>query len=118
MTKSVKAFLLSALVFPGIGHFYLKKHVQGVLFSGIAAVCLYFLLVTTVKLAHEVSDKILNGEIAMDIVDISAAITKLLEESAIHQLNLVTIVLFVCWIVSIVDSYRLGRLEDKKDNAE
>lgn len=118
MTKSTKAFMLSALVFPGIGHFYLKKQFRGVIFTGISTVCLYFLLVTTVNLAQDVSDKILKGEIAMDIVEISAAIVKLLEDSAIHQLNLATFVLFGCWFVSMADSYRLGRLEDQKDKAE
>jgi TM2 domain-containing membrane protein YozV len=35
MTPPLKATLISALVFPGGGHFYLKKHIVGVLLAGI-----------------------------------------------------------------------------------
>ena len=117
MSKSIKAVLLSGLVFPGIGHFYLKKHIQGIIFSGIATISLCFLLVTTARMAQEISDKILNGEIAMDLVDISEAIMKLLDNSGIHQLNLATFILFLCWLVSMVDSFRLGRIEDTNSKA-
>lgn len=114
MCKSTTAVLLSAFVYPGIGHFYLKKHIQGALFAGVATVSLYFLLVTVVKMAQDISDKILNGEIAIDVIEISEVIRKLLEDSGIHQVNVATSVLFICWIVSMVDAYRLGRVEDIK----
>ena len=32
MRKSIKAVLLSALVFPGIGHFALKRYQRGLIF--------------------------------------------------------------------------------------
>ncbi|MBL1142777.1 MAG: hypothetical protein HND53_12175 [Proteobacteria bacterium] len=114
MNTSTKALLLSALVYPGAGHFYLKKPVQGILFSAITSVCLYFLLVTVVKMAQEISDKILSGEISVDVIELTEAILKILEDSGIHQINVTTIALLVCWLLSIFDSYRLGRRGGRK----
>jgi hypothetical protein len=115
MNKSTKAFLLSALLFPGCGHFYLKKPVFGALLTGISAVCLYFFTVSVISMAKQISDKILSGEVSADIVEISEAITKGLAETGIHQLNYLTILLFSCWIIGMVDSYRVGRKEDLKE---
>ncbi len=117
MSKSLTAVLLSAFVYPGSGHFYLKKHIQGLLFASVATVSLYFLLVTVVKMAQDISDKILNGEIPIDVIEITEVILKLLEDSGIHQVNIATSVFFICWLVSIVDSYRLGRIEESNDKA-
>jgi len=112
MSKSTKAVLLSAFLFPGSGHFYLKKPVQGTFLTGITVLCLYFLLVNIVSMAQEISDKIISGEIAADVVEISGAITKLISDSGIHQLNFLTIILLSCWIFGMLDSYRLGCKEE------
>lgn len=112
MSKPLKAALLSALVFPGSGHLYLKKHVQGVLLAGISTVCLFYLVSSVVKIAQDISDKILSGEVPADIVRISELILSQLENSVIHQVNISTSLLFICWLISIIDSYRQGRLDD------
>ncbi|MGB1801219.1 MAG: hypothetical protein ACPHLK_10395 [Gammaproteobacteria bacterium] len=114
MNKSTKAVLLSALLFPGSGHFYLKKPVMGVSLTVISVVCLGFITVSVFKLAKAISDKILNGEIAPDIIEITNAVTEGLADTGLHQLNLLTIVIFSCWIVGMLDSYRIGRKQDLK----
>jgi len=108
---------LSAFVFSGVGHFFLKKHVQGALLAGIATICLYLLLVTTVAIAQEISDKILSGEIPMDVARITEEILKQLVSSSIQQINITTSLFFICWLISIIDSYRLGYIEDKGDRS-
>lgn len=115
MKKSSKAALLSALLFPGCGHFYLKKPIMGGLLTTISVVCLYLFTVNVLSLANAISDKILSGEIPADIIEISAAITKGLADSGLHHLNILTITLFSCWIIGIFDSYRVGRKEDLKE---
>jgi TM2 domain-containing membrane protein YozV len=115
MKKSFTAILLSALVYPGVGHFFLKKTYRGILFSGIASICLYFLLLKVVVLSQEVANKILNGEIEPDLVSISETILNLLDESGVHQLNTVTLILILCWLIALVDSYRLGRKSDSEN---
>jgi len=113
MKKSLKAGLLSALVFPGLGHFLLKKPVQGVLFSGMAIVCLYFLLSTIIGIAQRISEKILSGEVPMDVATISEMVTQQLVEMDGGGINISVLFLVICWVIGIVDSVRIGWLQDK-----
>ena len=115
MNKSTKAVLLSALLFPGCGHFYLKKRFMGALLTVISVVCLYFFTVSVFSLAKAISDQILRGEIAADIIEITLAIRGGLVDSGLHQLNVLTITIFSCWIIGMLDAYRLGRKEDLKE---
>ena len=118
MSKSLKAALLSALVFPGIGHFSLKKPVQGLLLSGVAIVCLYFLLTTTAEIAQQLSVKIQSGEIPMDVVKISEMVSQQLVESADQRINIPSLLLVICWVVGIVDSFRIGWSRGNSDGSE
>lgn len=117
MSKSLTAVLLSAFIYPGSGHFFLKKYVQAVLLASVATVCLYFLLLISVEVAQEISARILNGEIPIDISEISREIWTQLAGSELHQANLLTYSFFICWLVSIVDSYRLAYKEDKNNRS-
>ena len=109
MTPSSKAALLSALVFPGSGHFYLKKHIVGALLAGISLVCIYLLISTVMEAAQVISLKIENGEIPLDIEQIRAEIHKQSAASSSTTIGIATWLLGICWLTGIVDSFRLGR---------
>ncbi len=117
MSKSLKAALLSALVFPGIGHFLLKKPVQGVLLSGVAIVCLYFLLTTAVEIAQQLSVKVQTGEIPMDVEKISEMVSQQLVGSDDQRINMPSLLLVICWLVGVVDSFRIGRSQGNSDDS-
>ncbi len=117
MSKSLKAALLSALVFPGIGHFSLKKPVQGVLLSGVAIVCLYFLLTTAIEIAQQLSVKVQSGEIPMDVEIISEMVSQQLVASDDQRINMPSLLLVICWVVGVVDSFRIGRSQGNSDNS-
>ena len=116
MSKALKAVLLSALVFPGIGHFSLKKRLQGALLSGIAIVCLYFLLTSIVTIAQQISVKIQSGEIPLDVAKISDAVSQALAGNDGQPINISSLLLVICWVVGIVDSFRVGRSQDRLDD--
>jgi uncharacterized protein DUF6677 len=113
LRKSIKAALFSAFIFPGSGHLLLKKYVQGVLLVSISTVCLYFLISNTVEIAQEISDKILSSEIPIDVDSIRKAISMQLESRDTQLINISTYLFFICWLISIIDSYRLGYLVGK-----
>ena len=117
MSKSQNAVLLSAFVYPGSGHFYLKKYVQGIILAGVATASLYFLLLTTIEMAQEISDKILSGEIPVDVARIAEAILEQLASSNTQLINIATYSFIICWLISMFDSYRLGCKEDKADRS-
>jgi hypothetical protein len=117
MSKSLKAVLFSAFVFPGSGHLYLKKPVQGSLLVVVSIACITILLSLALEKAQQISDKILSGEIPLDVTRITEEITSHAATGGTQWADISTYLLLICWLVSIVDSYRLGRLKDKADNS-
>jgi hypothetical protein len=115
--KSLKAALLSALVFPGAGHFSLHKPVQGALISAVAFVCLYFLLTTAVDIAQQLSVKLQKGEVPFDVAKIDEMVAGQLAAGEGSGTNIASLLLLVCWLVGIVDSFRIGWLQDRSEHA-
>ena len=113
MRNSVKAALFSALLFPGLGHFILRKHVRGALLAGISIVCLCVLVFTAFEIAQQISNEILSGEMPLDPVQISDEVTRRSADGGFWRSDLPTYLFIACWLVGIVDSWRVGRLRDK-----
>ena len=113
----MKAALLSALVFPGIGHFSLKKPLQGSILSGIAIVCLYFILTTVMDVAQGLSVKIQSGEVPFDVTKVSELVSQSLTGSDGRIVNISSLLLVICWVVGVVDSFRIGWMQGKKSGA-
>ena len=114
MKKSTKAALLSALVFPGIGHFVLKKPVPGVALAGAAFAGVYFLMAKTAETAQQVTEKLLSGEVALDSATINELISEQSKAADTPMLNLAAAAFVIAWLIGIVDSYRVGRALDKE----
>jgi len=72
MKKSIKAVLLSALVFPGAGHLLLKKRIIDAVLTCASLVALYLIIANMLNRAQEIADKILSGDVAPDAADIQA----------------------------------------------
>ncbi len=113
MKNCWKAALLSAFVFPGVGHFAIQKKVQGIIFASIATICLLIFLTTVTQIAQQISDQIILGEIPLSVERISSEIDLKLEQNNDSTINYAIYLLVICWIVSIIDSFRLGRILDK-----
>jgi hypothetical protein len=109
VSKVLKAVLLSALVFPGSGHFLLKSHVKGALLAGVSIVCLYFLMSVSVEMAQEISVKIQAGDIPLDVAKITQALLEQSSSGTAQQANISSLLLVICWLIGIIDSYRVGR---------
>jgi hypothetical protein len=108
MTKSTKAALLSAFVFPGAGHFFLKKHVAGVVLAVSAFASLYMIISNMVERALQLTDKILSGEVPLDVATITELLAKQPPGAEAQLLNIAWVVLIISWLLGIVDSYRIG----------
>lgn len=113
----MKAALLSALVFPGIGHFSLKKPLQGSILSGISIICLYFILKTAMDVAQQLSVKIQSGETPFDVAKINELASQSLAGSGGQAVNLSSLLLIICWVVGVFDSFRIGRSKEKRGTA-
>jgi hypothetical protein len=115
MKKSTMAALLSGLVFPGIGHFYLKRYVPGSIISGIAVACTYYIASIAIDRASQIVDKILRGEIQPDVVTITEMVSKQSAGSEGDWMNLVTLTLGGIWVVGIIAAYLAGQGEKDKE---
>ncbi len=113
MKKHTKAALLSTFIFPGVGHFLLKKHIQGALLAGTAFVALYFLIAKTVEKTLLVVEKIQSGEAPLDAATITELVSNQTTGTETQLLRLATAALIISWLIGIVDSYRVGRAQGK-----
>ena len=109
MNKPMKAALLSAFVFPGVGHFFLKKYVPGAVLAGTAFTGLYFLTAKMVEKTLKISEKVQSGEVPLDVATITELVSKQATGTEAQLLDVAAGVLFIAWVIGIVDSYRVGR---------
>lgn len=113
MKKSTKAAILSALVFPGMGHFYLKKHIIGSFILGITFIPLYVVVTNAIEQAQAIVDKILSGEVQGDIASITDMVSKQSSGIEAQSMDFAVIVLIVIWLIAVIDAHRRGRALDK-----
>jgi len=113
MTRSIKAALLSGLIFPGVGHMVLKQYLRGSVLMPSALVALSVIVTKALKQALTIVDRINSGEIPGEagVITELASIPTSGAESSI--LNIAALVVGVVWIIGIVDSYRLGITQEK-----
>lgn len=104
MEKSTKAALLSALVFPGTGHFYLKKYIPGVVLFSISAAALCLIITKTVERALQIVEKIQSETVEPDVAAIMQAVSSQTDRA--YLLEIASAILLICWVVGIIDIYR------------
>jgi hypothetical protein len=113
MKKSSKAALLSGLIFPGIGHMVLNQYLRGsiLMFSALAA---FSVVVTRVfQRALTIVDRINSGDVPVEAGAIAELVSKSTSGADSFIENTAVIVLGVCWLIGIIDSYRLGVAQEK-----
>ena len=115
MKIATKAALLSAFVFPGAGHVYLKKYVVGGILISVSLATLYYLLLAIIDKATRVSEMILSGEVRLDALSISQALSEQSLAADNQLLNAATVIIIGCFVVGIGDAYRAGRAHDQGD---
>ena len=116
MKASIKAALLSALVFPGSGQMYLKRYVRGLIPMVLVLAGLGVLIVQAAIGALQVLDK-MQIQLQGGTVDMNA-VSNLAAGSSTHgdpYSSLISIGIAVCWIFSVIDAYRLGKEKDRRN---
>lgn len=114
MKISTKAVLLSAFVFPGAGHIYLKKRTQGVALIGASCAVIYYLMSRAVEKALEITEMIQSGDVPLDVEAITELVSRQSTGNESQLINIATAAFIICWLIGIIGSYRLGR---ERDNA-
>lgn len=110
MKKSVKAALLSTLIFPGTGHLYLKSFTTGLAILAVSLIALVVVISEALKRAAFIVSQMETSEMPMD----NQSMAELLAQSQNHSVDTASAVIIVCWVAGIIDSYRIGARLDKQ----
>ncbi len=109
MTRSKKAVLLSFFVFPGAGHFFLKKYRTASFIACAALLSVYFILSGTIRMARQISEKIESNYGELNLADLVELVSKQPQGVDYESINVATTVLIIVWLVAIFDAYRIGK---------
>ncbi|MBC8549815.1 MAG: hypothetical protein H8D23_09190 [Candidatus Brocadiales bacterium] len=112
MRTSLKGALLSGLVFPGYGQFVMKHYIRGIV---LMLTCLTGLVVIGVKVRQQifiVLEKIEYVDGAIDMSEIINAVNLAGTTSGDVIYRFASLLLLFCWIIGIIDAYRIGWRKD------
>jgi len=113
MKKSLKAALLSALVFPGSGHVYLKRYVAAFVLICASLSSMYYLVSRATEKALQVVESVQRTGVPLDVNAVAEMVSQQSTGGESPFLNAATLTLGICWMFGIVDSFRIGAAEDK-----
>ena len=113
MKRSSKAALLSGLVFPGIGHIVLKQYLRGSILILFALGALSVIVTRIFQRALTLVDRINSGDIPVDTGAITEMVSNSTSGADSFIENIAVVVLVACWLIGIIDSYRLGVTQQK-----
>ena len=104
--------MLSGLIFPGIGHIVLKQYLRGSVLMLFALVALSVIVTRIYQRALTIVDRINSGDIPVDTGAIAELVSNSTSGADSFIDNIAVIVLGACWLIGIIDSYRLGAAQE------
>jgi hypothetical protein len=104
-----KGTLLSGLIFPGLGQIVLKHYKRGAVIMLTVLVSLSVVVVKAVQHALAILEKIESEGGAISMSTISNAATQASTTSVSLTFNLILLLIILCWIIGVVDAYRIGK---------
>ena len=117
MSNSLKAALLSGLVFPGIGQVVLKRYRRGVVLMLIVLACLFIIVAKAVQQAFSILKQIELAGGTINVDAISNAAIQSSTNSGSLLFNSILLLIIVCWILGVVDAYRIGKKRDLEEQS-
>lgn len=102
MKPSLRAALLNAFIFPGVGHIHLKRTARGCLFLLPALAAALYFFAKLMERANDIVDQVTAGTMPLDPTLIAARLENASGDSALMTASVVVIV--VCWAGAIADA--------------
>ncbi len=117
MNNSLKGAFLSGFIFPGLGQVVLKRYKRGVVIMLTVLVSLSVVVVKTVQHALAILEKIESEGGAISMSTISNAASQASTASGSPTFNLVLLLVILCWVIGVVDAYRIGKKKDIEEGS-
>jgi len=105
------------LVFPGLGQVVQKHYKRGVAIMLSVSLCLSVVVVKAVQQALAILETIASEGGAIDMSTISNAATQASTTSGNLTLNLALLLVILCWIIGVIDAYRIGKKKDIEEGS-
>ena len=114
MTKSLKAALLSGLVFPGAGQILLRRYGRGILIMVCVLAAVAVLVVTAARTATVMLRQL---EMQGEVIDLDTLVRLAVEASHSTAPTYAGSIIWIvfCWVFSVIDAYRIGRALGQPD---
>ena len=116
MKNSILGMLLSGLVFPGLGHLVLKAYRRGVALIVITATCFILIMKTALQHVNAVIEKIQSEGGVIDLDSVTQAANQAVSSADQATYNILYFILICCWLVGVIDAYRVGKNLDNKNS--
>ncbi len=100
------------MVFPGLGQIILKHYKRGIVLMLTVLVSLLVIVVKAVQQALTILEKIESEGGVINMSTISNTATQATTSSESLIFNFVLLLIIFCWIIGIVDAYRIGKKKD------
>ena len=117
MKNSLKGAFLSGLIFPGLGQIILKHYKRGTVIMLTVLVGMSVFIVKAVQHALDILEKIESQGGAISMSTISNAATQASATSGNLTFNIVLLLVILCWIMGVVDAYRIGKIKDIEEGS-
>ena len=91
----------------------LKQYLRGSLLMSFALITLSVILTTVVRQALTIVDRINSGEIPIEVGAITELVSKSVSGAEGSIIDFATLVVVACWLIGIIDSYRLGLVSEQ-----
>jgi TM2 domain-containing membrane protein YozV len=105
MKKTMKPVYFSALIFPGLGQFYLKNYIRGVLFSVVAVISFAIIMEATWSMMMVIANDIEQGRQRLDMNSLTLVIKESLTVYEDPTIIIAKIAFIASWIMSSLDAY-------------
>jgi TM2 domain-containing membrane protein YozV len=116
MKTSIKAALLSGLVFPGLGQLWLKRPVRGLVLMAASCAALATMVVSIGSRALTILE---HAETAEGTVDMLRVVQAAQSAASADTLMIAAwLVLSLSWAISVVDAFRIGETRDREKQGE
>ena len=110
MNKSLKAALLSGLVFPGLGQIFLKHYKRAAVIIVAVVAGMAIIIMEAVQIGLAIMEKIAYEGGAIDMNTIWDATSQAV--NSLLTFNLGFFLIILGWIIGTVDAYRIGKKKD------
>ena len=91
----------------------LKQYLRGSILMLFALIALSVIVTKAIKQALTIIDRINSGEIPVETGTITELVFNSTGGADSSILNIAALVLGACWLIGIIDSYRLGLIQEK-----